>query len=70
MHFGSQHRAWIDPLPLQLELIHRESSAQAGERSLTFEPEALSRLADPTSVTLGAIAADQHRVGFSDEPGP
>jgi hypothetical protein len=66
MHFGSHHRAWIDPLPLQLDLIHHEAPHNIAN-SMSLGP---AGDAGTGSVTLGAIAGDAHRVGFSDEPGP
>lgn len=69
MHFGSHHRAWIDPLPVQLDLIMREKSAR-GPDSVTLDANGFDPAAASASVTLGGIAGDAHRIGFSDEPGP
>lgn len=69
MHFGSHHRAWIDPLPVQLDLIlHEASRGDAVSDSSDSGPVFAG--SGPTSVTLGAIAGDLHQIGFVDEPGP
>ncbi len=65
LHWGA-HRPWIDPLPVQLDLILHEKPAHdahainAGPADLTNHDNGL----------IAGIIPDLHRIGFRDEPGP
>lgn len=63
LHWGA-HRAWIDPLPVQLDLILHEKPAHDAQ-AMNAEAEGL-----PNKDGMTASVTHVHHIGFKDEPGP
>ena len=64
LHWGA-HRAWIDPLPVQLDLILHEKPAHDAHTMNADAPG----LPNPDGTTA-SVTHDLHHIGFRDEPGP